>query len=107
MTMPCKGAVQAEQGFVQEGIAEELGPDGAARAAIGELLEEAQDAALVQEAGEVIHESAGRGQQAITLAALQGRDDSGTVLAHQAPGGPDGRGRHGPLFLKLTATPPA
>jgi hypothetical protein len=100
-------AVEPKEGLVQQRVAEELRADGAALAAIGELLEEAQDAALAKELGEVIHELAGRRQQAITLAALQGRDHGGAVLAHQAPGGPDGRGRHGTLFLKLTATPPA
>jgi hypothetical protein len=100
-------AVEPKEGLVQQRVAEELRADGAAPAAIGELLEAAQDAALVQELGEVIHELAGRGQQAIAFAALQGGDHGGAVLAHQAPGVPDGRGRHGTLFLKLTATPPA
>ena len=85
---------QAEQGFVQEGVAEKLGADGAARAAIGELFEETQDAVISEELGEAVHELAGGRHEAIALAAFEGRDDRVAVFGDEGPVGADFAGRH-------------
>jgi hypothetical protein len=118
MTMPCKGTVQADQvsrsliggvkqhgadlgqagqaeeGFVEQRIAEELGADGAARASVGELLEEVQDAVAKKELGEAIHELAGGRHKAIALPTLEGRDDGVAVFGDDGPVGTDFAGRH-------------
>jgi len=49
-----------EEGFVQEGSAEEFGADEAVRAVVGKLLQEAQDAARMDQLGEAAHEPTGR-----------------------------------------------
>lgn len=86
--------IQAEQGFVQEGIAEELGTDGAPCTAIRELLEEPQDFAVGEELCELVHELAGSGDQTVAVAAPQGTQDCVAIFGDKAPVGPYFAGRH-------------
>jgi len=87
-------AGEAEEGFVDQDLAEELRGDGVALAGIGEVLEEGEEAVLVQEGGELVEEAAGGGQEPLALAPLERRDDGCSIRADQGPGGSDFAGRH-------------
>jgi len=64
------------------------------------VLELAEHATAVEEAGEVVEKADGGGKQAIALAALQGREHGGAVFGDQTPGCADDLGGHGSVIAQ-------